>query len=206
MKSVFEISLSKIFHYDHQIRSDQISRSVVSDSLRPHESQHARPPCPSLFPWVCSNLCPLSQWCHPTISFSVIPFSSCPQPFPTLGSFPMNWLFTSGGQSIGAAASASVLPMNLQGCFSLGLTGLSSLLSKGLARVFSSTTVQGIHSLALPGLSCGMCISFFSCTMRDLVSWPGMELGPLALGTQSLNHWTPRVVQKPSFFWNNMSA
>ena len=151
------------------------------------------------------SLLKLTSWVGDAISYLFL-FSLWLQSFPALGSLPMNWLFTSGGQSIGAAASASVLPMNMQGCFSLGLTGLSSLLSKGLARVFSSTTVQGIHSLALPGLSCGMCISFFSCTMRDLVSWPGMELGPLALGTQSLNHWTPRVVQKPSFFWNNMSA
>ena len=96
----------------------------------PHGQQHIRLPCPSLFPQVCSDSCPLSQWCHPTISSSVTCFSSCPQPFPTSGSFPMSQLFTSGGQSIGA--SASVLPMNIQDWFPLGWTGLISLQSKGL--------------------------------------------------------------------------
>ena len=94
--------------------SDQISHSVVSDSLRHHESQHARPPCPSPTPGVHSNSCPLSPWCHPTISSSVIPFSSCLQSFPASGSFPMSQLFASGGQSIGVSASTSVLPMNTQ--------------------------------------------------------------------------------------------
>ena len=107
------------------------SCSVVSDSLRPHEQQHARLPCPSLSPGVCSNSCPLSWWCHPTISSSVMPFSSCPQCFPASGSFLMGQLFTSGGQSIGASASALVLPVNTQGWFPLGLIGLISLLSKG---------------------------------------------------------------------------
>ena len=91
------------------------SRSVMSDSLRPHRLQHTRLPCPSRSPRVCSNSCPLNQWCHPTISSSVAPFSSCPQSFPASGSFPMSWLFSSGGQSIGASASASVLPVNIQG-------------------------------------------------------------------------------------------
>ena len=91
--------------------------------------------------WVCSNSCPLSQWCHPTISSSVVPFSSCPQSFPASGSFPMNLLFTSDGHSTGASASVSVLPMTIQGCFSVGLTDLISLLSQGLSRVFSNTTV-----------------------------------------------------------------
>ena len=113
------------------------SHSVVSDSLWPHGLQHSRLPCPSPSPGVCSNSCPLSWWCHPTISSPVIPFS-CPQYFPALGSFPVSQLFTSGGQSIGALAS--VLPMNIHGWFPLGLTGLISLLSKGLSRVFSSTT------------------------------------------------------------------
>ena len=90
----------------------------MSDSLLPHELQHARLPCPSLSPWVCSNLSPLSQWCHPTISSSVTPSSSCPQSLPASGSFPKSWLFTSGGQSTGASASASVLPMNIQGWIS----------------------------------------------------------------------------------------
>ena len=115
------------------------SCSVVSNSLWPHGLQHARLPCPSPTPGVCSNSCPLSQWCHPTISSSVIPLSSYPQSFPASGSFPMSWLFASGGQSIGA--SASVLPMNIQGWFSFGLTGLISLLSKELSRAFSNITV-----------------------------------------------------------------
>ena len=117
------------------------SHSVVSDSLQPHGLQHARLPCPSPSPGVCSNSCPLSWWCYPTISSSVVPFSSCLQSFLALGSFKMSWLFTSGGQSIGASASASVLPMNIQGWFPLGLIGLISLQSKGLSRVFSNTTV-----------------------------------------------------------------
>ena len=117
------------------------SRSVVSDSLRPHGLQHARLPCPSPSPRVCSNSCSLSPWCHPTILSYVIPFSYCFQSFPASVSFPMNQLFTSGGQSIGASVSASVIPMNTQGWFPLGLTGLI-LLSKGLTRVFSSTRVQ----------------------------------------------------------------
>ena len=115
--------------------------SVVSDSWQPHGLQHARLPCPSLPPRVCSNSCPLSQWCHPAMSSSVISFSSYPQSFPASGSFSMSQLFTSGGQSIGASASASVLSVNIQGWFPLALTGLI-LLSKGLLRVFSSTTVQ----------------------------------------------------------------
>ena len=114
----------------------------MSNSLQPHGLQHARLPCPSLSPGVCSNSCPLSWWCHPTISSSVIPFSSCLQSFPASRSFPMSWLFASGGQSIGATASASVLPMDIQDWFPLGWTGVISLRSKGLSRVFSSTTVQ----------------------------------------------------------------
>ena len=104
------------------ISSVQFSRSVVSDSLRPHESQHARPPCPSPTPGVYSNPCPSSWWCHPTISSSVILFSSCPQSLPASGSFPMSQLFTWGGQSIGVSASASVLPMNTQEWSPLGWT------------------------------------------------------------------------------------
>ena len=115
--------------------------SVVSNSLWSHGLQHSRLPCPSLSLWVCSNSCPLSQWYHPTISSSVITFSSCPQSFPASGSFPMSWLFASGGQSMGASALASVLPVNIHGWFPLELTGLISLLSKGLSRVFSSTAV-----------------------------------------------------------------
>ena len=116
--------------------------SVVSDSLQPHGAQQARPPCPSPTPRVYSSSCPLSQWCHPTISSSVVPFSSRLQSFPASGSFPMSQLFTWGGQSIGVSASATVLPMNIQDWLPLGLTGLISLQSKGLSRVFSNTTVQ----------------------------------------------------------------
>ena len=118
------------------------SYSVVSDSLRPRRLQHTSFPCPSPSPGVCSDSCPLSQWCHPTISSSVVPFSSCFESFPASGSFPVSQLFTSGGQSIEASASASVLPMNIQDWFPLGLTGLIYLLSKGLSRVFSSITIR----------------------------------------------------------------
>ena len=126
----------------HQFSSAQFSRSVLSDSLWPHEPQHARPPCPSPTPGVYPNSCPLSRWCHPAISSSVVPFSSCPQSFPASGSFPMSQLFAWGGQSIGVSASTSVLPMNTQDWSPLGWTGWISLQSKVLARVFSNTTVQ----------------------------------------------------------------
>ena len=121
------------------------SLAASSDSLWPHGVQHARPPCPSPTPRVYSNSCPSSQWCYPTISFSVIPLSSYLQSCPASGSVLMNWFFVSGDQSIGT--SASVLPMNIQGWFSLGWTSLVSLQSKGLSRVFSSTTVQKHQSL-----------------------------------------------------------
>ena len=149
------------------LQSVQFSHSVVSNSLRPHESQHARPPCPSQTPGVYPNLCPSSrwcypatsssvvpffcpqslpvsqsQWCHPTISSSVVPFFSCLQCFPESGAFPVSQFFASGGQSIGASASASVFPMNTQDWSPLGWTGWISLQSKGLSRVFSNTTVQ----------------------------------------------------------------
>ena len=120
----------------------QFSCSVVPDSLRPHGLQHARSLCPSPTPRVCSDSCPLSQWCHPTTSSSVIPFSFCLQSFPASGSFPVSQFFKSGGQSTGASASASVLPMNIQDWLPLWMTGLISLQSKGLSRVFSNTTVQ----------------------------------------------------------------
>ena len=120
----------------------QFSSSVVSDSLQPHELQHTRPPCPSQTPRVYSNSCTSSQWCHPAISSSVIPFSSCPQSLPASGSFPMSQLFAWGGQSIGVSASASVLPMNTQDLSPSGWTDWISLQSKGLSRVFSNTTVQ----------------------------------------------------------------
>ena len=118
------------------------SVAQLCPTLRPHESQHARPPCPSQTPRIHPNPCPLSWWCHPTISSSVVPFSSCPQYFPASGSFLISHLFTSGGQSIGTSASISVLPMNIEDWFPLGWTGWISLQSKGLSRVFSNSTVQ----------------------------------------------------------------
>ena len=123
-------------------RSDQISHSVVSDSLRPHESQHTRPPCPSPTPAVHWDSHPSSQWCHPAISSSVVPFSSCPQSLPASGSFPMSQLSEWGGQSTGASALASFLPKKFQGWSASEWTGWISLQSKGLSRVFSITTVQ----------------------------------------------------------------
>ena len=129
-------------HYVSTIQSLQFSHSVVSSSLWPHEPGHASPPCPSQTPGVYTNACPLSQWCHPGISSSVVLFSSCPQSLPQIGSFQISQLFTSGGQSIGVSASTSVLPMNIQDWSPLGWTGWISLQSKGLARVLSNTTVQ----------------------------------------------------------------
>ena len=117
------------------------SLQVMSSPLQPHELQHSRLLCSSLSPTICSNSCPLSRWCYLTILSSVAPFSFSVQSFPASGSFPMRRLFASGGQSFGASASASVLPMHIQGWFLLGLTGLISLQSKGLSRVFSSTTI-----------------------------------------------------------------
>ena len=120
----------------------QFSHSVVSDSLRPHRLQHTRLPCPSPSPRACSNSCPSSRWYHPTISFSVILFSSCLQSFLVSGSFTVSQFFASGGQSIRVSASASVLPVNVQDWCALGWTGWISLQSKGLSKVFPSTTVQ----------------------------------------------------------------
>jgi len=122
--------------------SVQFNRSIVSDSLRPHALQYAKLPCSSPTPRACSNSCPSSWWGYPTISFSVVPFSSCLQSFPASGSFQMSQLFTSDGQSIGISSSASVLPMNIQDWLPLGWTGWISLQSQGLSRVFSNTTVQ----------------------------------------------------------------
>ena len=123
------------------IKAIQFNCSVMSDSLRPHESQHTRPPCPSPTPEVYLNSCPSSQWCHPAISSSVIPFF-CPQSLPASRSFPMSQLYTRGGQSTGVSASASVLPMNTQNWSPLWWTGWIFLQSKGLSRVFSNTTIQ----------------------------------------------------------------
>ena len=118
------------------------SHSAVSDSFWSHGLQYARLPCLSSTPGACSNSCPSSQWCHPTISSPVVPFTSCFQSYPASGSFPMSQFFTSGSQSIEVSASASVLPMTIQDWFPLGWTGWISLQSKGLSRVFSNTTVQ----------------------------------------------------------------
>ena len=124
------------------LSSVEFSRSVLSDSLRPHESQHNRPPCPSPTPRVHPNSCTLSRWCHPAISSSVVPFSSCPQFLPASESFPMSQLFTWDGQSIGVSALASVLPKNTQDWSPLEWIGWISWPSRGLSRVFSNTTVQ----------------------------------------------------------------
>ena len=129
--------------------------SIVSDSLWPHESLDARPPCPSPTPRVHSDSCPSSQWCHPAISSSVIPFSFCPQSLPASGSFPMSQLFAWGGQSIGVSALASVLPVNIQDWSPSEWTGWISLQSKGLSRVFSNITVQKHQKLHV--LSLGNC-------------------------------------------------
>ena len=129
--------------------SVQFSQSVMSDSLRPHEPQHTRPPCLSLTLGVYPNSCPLSWWCHPAISSSVIPFSSCLQSFPASGAFQMSELFASAGQSIRVSASASGLPVNIQDWFPLGWTGWISLQAKGLSRILSSISFKSIHSSAL---------------------------------------------------------
>ena len=140
--SIISVFWNCVSFGDFTLDSVQFSRSVMSSSLRPQELQHARPPRPSQTPGVYLNSCPSSRLCHPAISFSVIPFSFCPRSLPASGSFPMSQLFASGGQSIGVAASASVLPMNTQDWSPLGWTGWLSLQSKGLSRVFSNTTVQ----------------------------------------------------------------
>ena len=155
-------------------RKNQFSRSVVSDSLQPHEPQLSRPPCPAPTPGVYPNSCPLNRWCHPTISSSVIPFSSCLQSFPTSGFFQMSQFFTSRGQSIGVSASTSVLPMNTQDRSPLGWTGWISLQSKGLSRVFSNTTVQK-HQLVLSFLYSLTLTSIhdYCCSSNDVkeLSW-----------------------------------
>ena len=138
----YYIILSIVTNNISLISSVQFSRSVVSNSLWPHESQHARPPCPSPAPGVYSNSCPSSRWCHPTISSSVVPFSSCLHSLPASESFPMSQLFAWGSQSTGVSASASVLPMNTQDWSPLGWTGWIPLQSKGLSRVFANTIVQ----------------------------------------------------------------
>ena len=162
----------------HSVQFSSVAQSCLT--LQPHRLQHTRLPCPSLSPGACSNACPSSRWCHPAISFSVISFSLCLQSFPASGSFPMSQFFASGGQSIGASASA--LPMNIQAWFPLGLTGLISLLSKGLSRVFSNTTVQK-HQ-------------FFGAQL-SLWSNSHIHMWPLEK-TTALTIWTRR--------WSNVSA
>ena len=131
------LTLCKITHVIKILLSSvQFSHSVVSDSSKPYGPQHSRPPCPSPNPRVCSNSFPLSWWCHPTISSSVVPFSNCLQSLPASGSFQMSQLFASGGQRIGVSASTSILPMNIQDWSPLGWTDWISLQSKGLSRVF----------------------------------------------------------------------
>ena len=144
---------------------------VISAYLRPHGLQHTRPPCPSPSPGACTGSCPLHHWCHPAISSSDALFSFCPQSFPASGTFPMSWLFTLGCQSIGASGSAAVLPMSIQSWFPLRLTGLISLLSKGLSGVFSSTTVQR---------------HWFFCTLPSL--WSSSHNWMWPLEDHSLNH------------------
>ena len=134
--------LNIIYNFPIFIHSVQFSLSVMSNSLRPHELQHARPPCPSPTPGVHPNSCPSSWWCHPAVSSSVVPFSSCPQSLPSSGSFPMSQLFAWGGQSTGVSALASVLPMHTRDWSPFEWTGWISFQSKGLSRVFSNTTVQ----------------------------------------------------------------
>ena len=136
--------MQDVFNLDFKVflSSVQFSHSVMPDSLRPHESQHTRPPCPSPTPRVHSDSCPSSLWCHPAIPSSVIPFSSCPQSLPASESFPMSQLFAWGGQSTGVSASTSVLPKKSQGWSPSEWTGWISLQSKRLSRVFSNTTVQ----------------------------------------------------------------
>ena len=140
----------------------------MSDSLPPHGLQHTRLPCPPPYPGVCSDSCPLSQWCHPAILSSLVSFS-CPQSFPASESCPVSQLFTSGGQSTGASASPSVLPMNIQGWFPLGLTDLTSLQSKELSRVFSNTTVQK-HQWVQISLSIFVALAASLCIFLDSVS------------------------------------
>ena len=134
--------------------SVQLSCSVVSDSLQPHGLQHVRLPCPSPTPGACSDSCPSRRWCHPTISSSVITFSSSLQSFLASGSFLKSQLFASGGQSIGPSASASVLSMNIQDWFPLGCTGWISLQSKGLSRIFSSTAIQKGANIEMNACDC----------------------------------------------------
>ena len=149
-----------------------VSQQVMTDSLQPHGLQHARPPCHSPSPGVCPSSCPLNQWCHPAISSSVVPFS-CRQSIPASGSFPKNRLCTSGGQSIGNSASAPVLPMSIQGWFSLGLTGWSPCCAKDSQESYPAPQVKTINPLAL-------------CFSMVQLSYPHMTTGK----TTALTTWT----------------
>ena len=160
------------------------SHSVVSESLWPHRLQHARLPCPSPSPRVCPNSCPLSRWCHPIISSFVIPFSPCLHSFPASGSFPVSWLFTSGSQSIGASATASVLPMNIQGWFPLRLTSLISFLSKGCSSLLQD------HSSKASVLPMNI-QDWFPLGLTDLISFQFKGLSRVFFNT---------TVQKCQFF------
>ena len=149
----------------------QFCHSVTSYTLGPHGLQHTRLPCPSPTPRTCSNSCPSSWLCHPAISSSVNPFSSCLQSFPASGSFLMSQLFASDGQSIGASASASVLPMNIQDWFPLGMTGWISLQSKRLSSVFSKSQLQHINSSVLSFLYCPTLISIHDYWKNHSLDW-----------------------------------
>ena len=179
-----------------EFSSIQVSHSVMFNSLQPHESQHARPPCPSPTPGVYPNPCTSSQWCHPAISFFVIPFSSCPQSFPASGSFQISQLFASGGQSIGVSASTSVLPMNTQDWSPLGWTGWISLQSNGLSRAFCNTTIQKASilwrspffmvQLSHPYMTTGKRIVLTMCLF---ISWK-MATGLLLLSLENPHFFT----------------
>ena len=173
----------------------------MSDSLWPHGLRDTRPPCPSPTPRACSNSCPSSWWCHPTISSSLVPFS-CLQTFPASESFPMSDVFTSGGQSTGALAFASVLPMNIQGWFPLALTGLIFLQSKGLSRVFSSTTIQKRQFFgAQPSLWSNSYI--YSWVLEKPwsgvipISWSNPSVSGQVLGSFSVPHCIPGTCSAP---------
>ena len=165
--------MTPVYHPTGFPRAESISHSVMSDSLQPHGLQHSRLPCPSPTPRACSNSCPSHQWCHPTISSSLIPFYSCLQSFPASGYFPMSWFFASGGQK-NIGASTSVLPMNIQDWFPLGLTGWFSLQSKGLSRVFSNTIVKKTSIL--------QCSAFFIFQLSHLYVTTGKTI--------TLTKWT----------------
>ena len=168
----------------------------MSDSLWPHGLQHTRLPCPSVSPRVCSNSCPLSRWCHPTISSSVVPFSSCPRSFPASGSFQMSQVFSSGGQSIRVSASASVLKISIQDWFPLGWTDWISLQSKGLSRVFSNTTVQKYYwapNHSTPFILCAF-LKEQTISVQTEVKWKSLscvQLFPIPWTIQSMKFSRP---------------